>query len=41
MTDGWTDGRTDDGACLYYKFTYEPKCSGELKSMFGEDIFLL
>ena len=36
----WTDGRTptnngrrtDDGACLYYKLTNEPKGSGELKS---------
>ena len=27
-----TDGRrADDGACLYYKLTYEPKGSGELK----------
>ena len=25
------DGRTDDGACHYYKLTYEPKGSGELK----------
>ena len=25
------DGRrTDNGACLYYKLTYEPKGSGEL-----------
>ena len=24
------DGRTDDGACLYYKLTNEPKGSGEL-----------
>ena len=24
--------RTDNGACLYYKLTYEPKGSGELKS---------
>ena len=38
MVDGWTtynartDGqRTDDGACLYYKLTNEPKGSGELK----------
>ena len=23
--------RTDNGACLYYKLTYEPKGSGELK----------
>ena len=23
--------RTDGGACLYYKLTYEPKGSGELK----------
>ena len=22
----------DDGACLYYKLTYEPKGSGELKN---------
>ena len=28
MTD---DGRTDSGARLYYKLTYEPKGSGELK----------
>ena len=28
-----TDDRlTDDGACLYYKLTNEPKSSGELKS---------
>ena len=26
----WTDD-TDDGACLYYKLTNEPKGSGELK----------
>ena len=26
------DGRTDDGACLYYKLTNEPKGSGELTS---------
>ena len=26
--------RTDDGACLYCKLTYEPKGSGELKSGF-------
>ena len=25
------DGRTDDGACLYYKLTHAPKGSGELK----------
>ena len=25
------DGRTDDGACLYYKLIYEPKGSVELK----------
>ena len=29
------DGRTDDGACLYYKLTHEPKGSGELKSKGG------
>ena len=29
---GWTtDGWMDDGACLYYKFTNDPKGSGELK----------
>ena len=28
MVDGWTT--TDDGACLYYKLTNEPKGSGEL-----------
>ena len=27
-----TDGRTDDGAWLYYKLTNEPKGSGELKN---------
>ena len=28
----WTDGQwMDDGACLYYKFTNEPKGSSELK----------
>ena len=27
------DGRTDNGACLYYKLTYESKGSGELKSI--------
>ena len=26
-------GRTDDGACLYYKLTNEPKGSGELKML--------
>ena len=26
-----TDGHADDGACLYYKLTYETKDSGELK----------
>ena len=26
------NGRTDDGACLYYKLTNEPKGSGELKT---------
>ena len=33
MVDGGTDTgrRTDDGACLYYKLTNEPKGSGELK----------
>ena len=34
MVDGRTDNRrrqTDDGACLYYKLTNEPKGSGELK----------
>ena len=33
------DGRTDDGrktdALLYYKLTYEPKGSGELKAALG------
>ena len=24
------EGRTDDGACLYYKLTHEPKGSGKL-----------
>ena len=38
MVDGQTtDGQqTDDGACLYYKFTNEPKAqvtSGELKRL--------
>ena len=39
----WTDKgqtdeqRTDDGACLYYKLTNEPKGSGELK----KDVFFL
>ena len=36
MVDGRTttgNGRwTDDGACLYYKLTSEPKGSGELKT---------
>ena len=34
-----TDWRTDDGACLYYKLTHEPKGSGELKTcaMFKKD----
>ena len=35
MVDGRTTDdngqRTDDGACLYYKLTNEPKGSGELK----------
>ena len=35
MVDGWTTDngrqRTDDGSCLYYKLTNEPKGSGELK----------
>ena len=33
MVDGRTDDghRTDDGACLYYKLTNEPKGSDELK----------
>ena len=26
------DRQTDDGACLYYKLTHEPKGSGELKT---------
>ena len=30
MVDGQ---RTDDGACLYYKLTNEPKGSGELKTV--------
>ena len=31
--EGWMDGRRmDDGACLYYNLTYEPKGSGELKN---------
>ena len=30
--------RTDNGACLYYKLTYEPKGSGELKIVFSEAI---
>ena len=29
--DLWNGGRTDNGACLYYKLTNEPKGSGELK----------
>ena len=34
MVDGQMDGRRrmDDGACLYYKLTNEPKGSGELKN---------
>ena len=38
------DGRTDAGPWVYYKLTYEPKGSGELKSRFSHDaayIFLL
>ena len=33
MVDRQTDGqhRTDDGACLYYKLTNEPKDSDDLK----------
>ena len=32
VDDDGDDGRTTtDGACLYYKLTYEPKDSGELK----------
>ena len=30
------DGRTDNGACIYYKLTYEPKGSGELIIHFTE-----
>ena len=29
----------DDGACLYYKFTNEPKGSGELKNRCGWEAF--
>ena len=28
--------RMDDGACLYYKLTNEPKGSGELKTYFAQ-----
>ena len=40
MDDGrTTDGqRMDDGACLYYKLTNEPKGSGELKNHLLEKI---
>ena len=31
MVDG---RRTDDGACLYYKLTNEPKGSGELEKIY-------
>ena len=31
MVDGQWTQRTEDGACLYYKLTNEPKGSGELK----------
>ena len=35
MVDGqWTD----DGACLYYKLTNEPKGSGELKILNLSDL---
>ena len=36
--DGRRTTTTDNGACLYYKLTYEPKGSGELKSPVAGEI---
>ena len=33
MDDDGRRRRTDNGACLYYKLTCEPKASGELKKI--------